>query len=292
MSRRALLNLGLLLALVVLVLLAVYEPGREPAPEASPLTTLSAADIDRIELLRSDKPGVLLYREGEHWYLAGEPPLRAEASQVRQLLRLARETVLRQYAAAEIDLARVGLDESASRLRFDDRIELRFGATDPLDDHRYVQQGDQVQLIRDNYQHLTEAPREHWIARRLLPEEQAIVSLDLPDLSLRRDADGHWLLEPEQPDIDSDAITALVEQWRLAEALRVARGEAREPGIRVLVGLQGVTPAVEFQVRQVGDDWRFLRTDLGLEYRVSDHTALQLLRPTPTHDPDPDREPD
>jgi hypothetical protein len=278
MSRRALLNLGLLLALAVLVLLAVYEPGREPAPEARPLTTLSATDIERIELLRSDKPEVRLYREGEHWYLAGAPPLRAEASQVRQLLRLGRETVLRQYAAAELDLVRVGLDESASRLRFNDRIELRFGATDPLDGHRYVQQGDQVQLVRDNYRHLVEAPREHWIDRRLLPEDQAIVSLDLPDLSLRRGADGHWQLTPELPEITSDAVITLVDRWRHAFAQRVEQAGEREPGIRVQVGLEGRDLPVEFQLRQVGDDWRFLRTDLGLEYRVSDYMALQLLQ--------------
>jgi hypothetical protein len=286
MRRRALLNFGLLLALALLVLLAVYEPGRVAAPEPGPLTELAAADITRIDLERSGKPPLRLYREETHWYLAGEPPLRADAAQVRNLLRLVRERVQRQYPAAELDLPRIGLGETATRLRLDDRIELRFGTTDPLDHHRYVQRDDRVYLVLDHYQYLVEAPREQWISRRLLPGDAAIVSLALPDLSLRRDADGHWLLEPEQPDIDSDAITTLVEQWRLAEALRVAPGGAREPGIRVLVGLEGQDRAVEFQVRQVGDDWRFLRTDLGLEYRVSDHTALQLLQLQATaHEP-------
>lgn len=281
MSRRALLNLGMLLALAVLVLLAIYEPGREITPEAGPLTPLTSADIDRIAVLRPGKPELQLYREGQHWYLAGDPPLRAEGSRVRQLLRLARETVQRQYAAAELDLTRIGLGETAARLRFDDRIELRFGDTDPLDHHRYVQLGEQVYLVLNHYQHLVEAPRDQWISRRLLPGEPAIVSLELPEQSLRRDVDGHWRLEPEQPGIGSDTIVALVAHWQQAEALRVEQTGAREPGIGVRVGLEGEDAPVEFQVRQVGDDWRFLRTDLGLEYRVADYTARQLLQLAP-----------
>ncbi len=284
MSTRALLNLGLLLALALLVLLVIFEPGREADTGPSPLTELHIADIDRIRLAQGEGTPRLLYREGEHWYLDGNPPLRAETSQVRQLLRLAREPAQRRYAATNLDLARIGLGPDAHRVIFNDQVELRFGTTDPLDGLRYVQRDAEVSLVRNFYQHLVEANAEHWVSRRLLPGDQAIVALELPELNLHRDAEGHWQLQPEQPDIGSDAIVALLERWRHASALRVERSEVREPGLWVRVGLEGQEAPVEFQLRQVGDDWRFLRTDLGLEYRVADHTARQLLQLSPAAD--------
>ena len=281
MASRALLNLGLLLALALLVLLLVYEPGREPAGEPAPLTGLRATDITGVTLARAGREELRLYREGEDWYLDGDPPLLAEASQVRQLLRLVREPVQRQYAAADLDLARLGLGAEAARILFDEALELRFGATDPLDNLRYVQRDDQVYLIRDFYQHLVAAQAGHWISRRLLPGDAAIQALELPDLALRRDEAGHWQPRPERPDLDSDVLVALVERWRQASALRVERAGLREPGLWVRVGLEGRDPPVEFQVRQVGDEWRFLRADLGLEYRLDDHTARRLLQLVP-----------
>jgi hypothetical protein len=282
MSSRALLNIGLLLALALLVLVVVYEPGREPALEPTPLTGLQPTDITRLTLARSDQEDLRLYRAATHWYLEGTPSLRAEASQVRQLLRLVREPVQRCYAAADLDLARIGLGTEATRVLFNDQVELRFGSTDPLDDLRYVQFGEQVCLLRDFYQHLVKASAEQWISRRLLPGDEAIVALELPELSLQRDADGQWQLRPEPPDVDSDAVIALVERWRHAAALRVERAGLREPGLWVRIALEGQQAPVEFQLRQVGDDWRFLRSDLGLEYRVADYTARQLLQLAPT----------
>ncbi|MCW9057443.1 MAG: DUF4340 domain-containing protein [Gammaproteobacteria bacterium] len=281
MGSRTLLNLGLLLALALLVLLVIFEPGREPDTGPSPLTALGIADIHRIQLARGEETPRLLYREGEHWYLDGNPPLEAETAQVRQLLRLAREPAQRRYAATNLDLARIGLGPDAHRVIFNDEVELRFGTTDPLDGLRYVQRDGEISLVRDFYQHLVEANAEHWVSRRLLPGGQAIVALELPELKLHRDAEGRWQLQPEQPDIGSDAIIALLERWRHANALRVERSEVREPGLWVRVRLEGQETPVEFQLRQVGDDWRFLRTDLGLEYRVADHTTRQLLRLSP-----------
>ncbi|HSJ48761.1 MAG TPA: DUF4340 domain-containing protein, partial [Gammaproteobacteria bacterium] len=188
MSTRALLNLGLLLALALLVLLVIFEPGREPDAGPSPLTELRIDDIHRIRLAQGEETPQLLYREGEHWYLDGNPPLRAETSQVRQLLRLAREPAQRRYTATNLDLARIGLGPDAHRVIFHDQVELRLGTTDPLDGLRYVQRDAEVSLVRNFYQHLVEANAEHWVSRRLLPGEQAIVTLELPELNLYRDA--------------------------------------------------------------------------------------------------------
>jgi hypothetical protein len=284
MSTRTLLNVGLLLALALLVLLVILEPGRAPEAEPESLTDLRTTDITRIDLAQGDQEPLRLYREGEHWYLDEDPPLRAESAQVRQLLRLAREPAQRSYAAADLDLARIGLGPDAHRVLFNEQVKLRFGTTDPLDGLRYVQRDGQVSLVNNYYQHLVEAGAGHWISRRLLPGDQAIVALELPELNLHRDADGHWQLQPEQPDISSDAIVALVERWRHATAHRVERSEPREPGLWVRIGLEGLDAPVEFQLRQVGDDWRFLRTDLGLEYRVADQAARRLLQLSP-HDP-------
>lgn len=281
MTTRTWLNLGLLLALALLVLLVIREPGREPAREPVPLTGLQVPEIHRVELARGGREDLRLFREGEQWYLENDPPLPAQASLVRQLLRLAREPAQRQYAVQDLDLERLGLGADAPRLRFNDGVELRFGATDPLDDLRYVQAGDRVYLIRDYYQYLVAGNTDQWISPRLLPEGVTIASLELPALSLQRDERGQWRLQPEQPDLGSDAIVALVEGWQQARAQRVTRAGAGEPGALARIGLEGQEQPVEFQVRQVGDDWHFLRPDLGLEYRMDEPSARRLLQLVP-----------
>lgn len=284
MTTRTWLNLGLLLALALLVLLVIREPGREPASEPAPLTGLQVSEIHRVELARGGREDLRLFREGERWYLENDPPLPAQASLVRQLLRLAREPAQRQYAVQDLDLERLGLGAGAPRLRFNDGMELRFGATDPLDDLRYVQAGDRVYLIRDYYQYLVAGNADQWISPRLLPEGAAVTSLELPALSLQRDEQGQWRIQPEAPDLGSDAIVALVEGWQQAHAQRVTRAGAGAPGTRVRIGLEGQAQPVEFQVRQAGEAWHFLRPELGLEYRMDEPSARRLLQPVPDTD--------
>lgn len=281
MATRAWLNLGLLLALALLVLLVIREPGREPARDPVPLTGLQVPEIHRVELARGGREDLRLFRAGEQWYLDNDPPLPAQASLVRQLLRLAREPVQRQYDARDLDLERLGLGADAPALQFNDGMELRFGTTDPLDDLRYVQAGDRVYLIRDYYQYLVAGNPDQWISPRLLPEGAAITSLELPALSLRHDEQGQWRIQPEAPDLGGDAIVALVEGWRQAHAQRVTRAGAGAAGELVRIGLEGQGRPVEFQVRQEEADWLFLRPDLGLEYRISAELARRLLQLVP-----------
>ena len=172
--------------------------------------------------------------------------------------------------------------EDAVQLTFNETTVLRFGGTDPLDGHRYVQTGEQVHLIPNRYQPLLEARREFWLSRRLLPQDARIVLLTLPDLTLRRDNEGHWQPEPEDPELGTDELVALIQRWERSEALAVNRDTGTATGgAQVTVHLEGREAPVRFAIRTDGEDRLFLRPDLGLAYRLADQQARRLLEPHP-----------
>ena len=282
---RTLLNLALLLALAALALVVVYEPGRDSAPAPAPITRLTPADIHHIQLQRPGRADLTLERVDGQWRIAGTQAYPAADFPVRSLLRLASTPALRHYPAGELDLGRIGLGEDASRVRFNQDTEIRFGATDPLDDNRYVQVGEQVSLIQNRFQHLLEGGIESWISRRLLPPDRPIEAIELPDLRLHKTGEGHWRAEPEPPGIASDALLALVEHWRQAQAAAVQRHEGDGQGDRVRIWLQGADAPLEFRLQEAGDDRLLIRPDLGLAYRLGAYRAAELLQLTPAAAP-------
>jgi formamidopyrimidine-DNA glycosylase len=87
---------------------------------------------------------------------------------IGKLLPISSAFVHRTFPAAALDLHQLGLDPPLISLHLDD-LELRFGATEPVDERRYVQIGDMVHLIDDRYLPQLLASAEHYVDRRLLP---------------------------------------------------------------------------------------------------------------------------
>ncbi len=285
LNKRNLLNLSLLLALAILGLLVIYEPGRAPAPEATAITTLGITDIRHIRLQRPGQADLELKRDDDQWIITGTPTYPAADSPVRSLLQLAEAPVLRHYAVQDLDLDKIGLTDSASRVTFNQDTVILFGGTDPLDDNRYVQVGDRISLIQNRFQHLLEGGIEQWISRRLLPKDSAIEAIELPNLRLHKTGDSGWQLEPEQPDIDTDAMVALVERWQQIRAIGVRLHEGATQGPEVHIQLQGQADPIRFYIQEAGEDRLFIRTDLGLAYRLSAYQATELLHFTASATP-------
>lgn len=290
MRSRLLLNLLLLAALAILVAVAYFEPGKEPETTAAPLLDLSEEEITRLELQRPNRPPLRLERQGGRWRVTGDPPLAAADFQVNSLLRLAEERPQRSYRAGELDLAQVGLADSQTSVRFND-ILVRFGDTDPIDRLRYVALGDQIHLVSDLYHYLVVAPETSFLDRRLLPGDAQIQTIELPGHRLGREESGAWRLEPEQPELATDDLQGWVEEWSRASALEVARAEGQATGETLTVELADGN-RIPFQIITRDDQQVLLRTDLGLEYRLSPHSAERLLAPpAPTHPEAETREP-
>lgn len=274
MTTRTLLNLLLLAGLLVLGLLIHFESGRDADADARFLAPLDAAAIDTIRLQATGRPPLTLERQGDTWRHAEPPHWRADAFAVRTLLRLAQERAQRSYAGAELDLDKLGLAPPRARLWFN-QVEIAFGATDPLDELRYVQLGERVYLIQDLYQPLVAGNSNQWISRRLLAEGASIRGLVLPAFTLQRAVDGHWHVTPEQAQLGSDALQGLVERWRQATALSVTPATPDTAPASLRVELADRT--LPFAARPDGDQWILHHPDLGLDYHLSAHTAAELM---------------
>jgi VCBS repeat-containing protein len=289
MSTRALLNLGLAMLALALVLVVIYRPGLEPeiAPQAI-ITSLDATEVVSITVTR-DTPGQLTFtRQDGSWYLfTGERELPAAEFQVNALLRLLQATAENYYPAESLDREQLGLDPPQATLRFND-LEVLFGATEALEQRRYLQVDDTVYLIDDRYQHLVTSEPYHFIARTLLAERGAITRLVLPDMTLSQSADGHWRLDPPNDRASADMLQQLIDNWKNASALYVSSYDGTETGEQVTIHTTGQQEPLVLQVVSHAPDLILARPDWGIRYHLTTGLEGSLFAlPEPETDPEP-----
>lgn len=276
-TRRWLVNLALL-ALLGLLLLAVRLDTRE-AERHSRLTSLSAEDINRIELHRAGEPAIRLQRADTGWELQAPFAVAADPAAVSKLLPVADARVSRILPAAGLDLAELGLTAAPLRVLLNG-LELRFGGTEPVAAQRYVQVGDMVHLIDNRFLPRLMTPATALVSRRLLP----------PGFS------------PGLGDLDGSPVSAGA-LAPLAEAVAV-RVVAADPlpdsalGGRLLaVGSADGGDGLDFLVSDGGTRWTRLDTGLSWVFAtppvdaVRDLPAATAAAPAPTPAPTPAQAP-
>ncbi len=275
MNKRLLLNVVMVLGVGLLTWVAVNKPGQTPAPETSALTTLDAAQVKHLIITRSDA-AVELQRRDDSWWLLGEPDIPADPVQMENLLRVLSVKPARSYAAVDLDLAQLELAPAAIQVRFDELV-LKFGGTEPLQGLRYVEIGDRVYLIGDNYQNILQGKRAQLASRKLLPADADIVAITLPDLRLSKQDDGSWKIDPDAEMISADTAHKLVRAWSNASALWVRDYQPADGGKRVIIELAD-NATIEFELRQSERDVVLARPDLGLQYNIPEYSANQLFK--------------
>ena len=274
MNKRLLLNLLMLIGVLALIAVVVYKPGIETPPENPPLTELDAEQITRMEIVRGTDT-LTLERRDDGWWIVGDPALPADPIQVNSLLRLLDTRPARSYPASELELAQLQLDPAQTTLRLD-ATELRFGSTDPLDNLRYVQLGDQVHLIPDNYQHILRGQQAQFASRKLLPDGATITAIQLPDRRIDKQADNGWSVEPAPENLSTDAAQKLINAWTHASALWVRKLQEMPDAKPVIVALADGRQ-IRFELHQAEGETLLARPDLGLQYQLPEESAKPLL---------------
>ncbi|MDT8385639.1 MAG: DUF4340 domain-containing protein [Gammaproteobacteria bacterium] len=276
LTSRTLLNLALALALAGLIALAVIEPGKQPTPTASRLTSLAPEAIQQIRLHAPGQADIDLQRVAGQWQMRSPYAAPANQQRIDQLLQLPMAKSQARYPFTEIDADQLQLASPALTIRFDDtRFEL--GGTAPLDGSRYVRIGDTVHLFTDRYSHLTRGPATDFISPALLDAADTITALTLPALRLIL-RDGHWLAEgpAATPTPNPDHLQQLLAEWR----------QARATAVQVLavdaLGTDSITvttarATLEFRLRQTDEELILQRQDLGLQYHFPRAAGQRLL---------------
>jgi len=282
MSTRTLLNLVLLLAVVGLALLAWLRPGVRPEETPQPVVSgLAPEQVDRVAVERLGRDPLGFLKHDGHWFLrVNDRELPAAEFQLSALLRLLEATSTRHYPAASLDLRSLGLDPPQARVTMND-VDFRFGTTEALNNRRYVQAGDSVYLVEDQYQHLLNADWSNFVSRQLLEGRGAITGIELPGMTLTYAEDGHWQIEPEQSDVGADGVQTFIENWQNATALfarRYAGGPDEAQGSETItIRTRDSDQPLVLRIVARSPDLVLARPDWGIQYQLPGSEADSLL---------------
>lgn len=275
MKSRLWLNLALVVVIAVLAALVYFKPGiKKPAPPAT-LTHLRAADITSIRLSRAHTPTVELVRDGASWRMTAPLNIQADQYLVKSLLDDINESVKNSFPAKQADLGKYGLDPPPIRLWLN-RTEFDFGATEPINDYRYVKTGDSIRLTPDLlYFRLIHSPM-WWVSKRLVPKDAHIIGLQLPHATLTLKND-KWQLAPANPALSADAIQNLVTAWSMAQAISVDKLGPGKPEGEVAIELAHVTKPLRFAILKEPGFLVLARPNLGIQYELDSGQRDALL---------------
>lgn len=287
LKRKLWINLGLTALVGGLVILVMLEPGQEPAKPSVSITNLTPADINSVVIEQPDRSPIRLERGEAGWRMTAPRNLRAAGKKIDNLLAVAQAESHQRYDAGDMDPAELGLDEPEATLTLND-TRLLFGDTDPIGGRRYVRVADTVHMIAGR--HLARIRNEsfYWVDNALLPDGASLTALELPDVRLRRDADGLWHADPEPEGLSADALVDLVDAWRNATALSVqAAGDPPASAATIRLHLKERSEPIVFDKVDNRAGFELIRQDIGLRYTMTEPQRAELLQLT---SPEPETE--
>ena len=270
MNSRTTLNLILVAIAVALGTLVLLEPGKTK-PETHPLAVIDAKALTAITL--KDRESIRFEKINGHWALA--EPFKAPANEIRinQLIDIAQVNSEARYPADPANLAPFELDKPRAVLSLGETV-FTFGGSDPINLRRYVQVGDSLHLVSDDFFHHLTAAATDYVDKKLLPDAAKIREIQLPGLKASLGADGKWTREP--PVEGNGGMSDLLTLWGSARAIDIRREDKPVQGDTIRIGLSE-GHVVEFVIVQREPDLVLSRPDLGLRYEITAETASQLL---------------
>jgi hypothetical protein len=269
MKPKIVLNLVLLLVLATLIGVAFFEPGKK---ESKPVY-LTDVDVDALNHFELNNQENLVFEKRDgHWWLVSPIDAPANEIRIRQLLNIAKAESRAHYPVNPEELAKFGLDKPKAVLNLGP-VTLRYGGSEPIDMLRYVQIGQTLHLVTDDFSHHLLAQATDYVDKKLLPEDAKLKALYLPGLSAMVGDKGQWVLDPPG---DAYAMFELANTWQSARAIEVKRHERQALGDVIRIGLAN-GPPVEFVVVQREPDLLLVRPDWKLEYLIAAESGKHLL---------------
>lgn len=279
MNSRTTLNLVLLAIVATLGTVVFLEPGKTP-PETHPLAVIDEKGLTGITL--KNRETTRFEKLNGHWSLV--EPFKAPANEIRihQLIDIAKANSEARYPVDPGNLTPFELDKPKAVLSLGETV-FTFGGSDPINMRRYVQVGDSLHLVSDDFSHHLTAVATDYVDKKLLPEGAKIREIQIPGLKATLGSDGKWSREP--PVEGNPGMSELLTIWSSARAIEVRREDKPLPGDLIRIGLND-GQAVEFVMTQREPDLVLSRRDLGLRYEITAETASQLLnQPKPAVKP-------
>ncbi len=289
MSKRNLLNLSLLLTVIGLVLLVIYEPGKQKPIALPELTTVKASDINHIEIDRhnaaASQKKIVLEKTDQGWLMQQPWQLPANPYRIEAMLKLLSAVSLSQNDLGKLNPANFGLAKPVLSVKFND-TQIDFGHNKSLNYNRYLRIGSTLHMIEDRYYYQLVAKAEAYLDYRLLPEKAAMTLLDLPQLRLYR-KESSWKVEPTNKNFSADALNKLVDEWKLSQAFdiqKIASEKNLHPDITIEFENGN---RYRFKIESGKQKFNLVDIDRGLRFMLSADRKEKLLHAATNKDDKP-----
>lgn len=280
MNRKLLINLLLLLVVAALGLFAWLEPGKEPER----LDRLTGRSPDGVQGLRIEHPDgrVLEFtQQGGGWHMLRPYDLPANRIRLTALARVVEAPIIGSFSLPKENLAQFGLDKPI-RLQVDSD-SFQFGASNPVNNQRYVEHGGRLNLVIDRFYHHLGALPEQLLSPSLLPEGSRLKEIKVPQYRLYKTGMG-WAMEPADPNLSPDDLNQRVQDWLRAQSLQIVAIDKVEGGEEVVLTLEDDRIDRFLIQKREGQIW-LIDPDLKIGYLLPG--GSDLLSPPGSGKPEP-----
>lgn len=281
MSKRNILNLILFITILLLVVLVIYEPGKDKPITPTILTTLNADDINHIKIIRhqatKEEQDISFKRTDFGWQIEKPYNLSANTFRINSILELLSTVSLSQNNMGNLNPATFGLDKPNATIVFNDTTAVVFGHNKSLKNHRYVKIGSTLHMIKDTFYYQLTAKTESYIEHKLLPEKSKIFELNLPNLNLEKLSTGKWEVTPKKYSFSADAVNQLISEWQLSQAYDLNKTKAQSninPDITITLSNKNI---IRFKIKHNKENFGLFNIDSGIQYILSADRKNKLL---------------
>ena len=275
MKRQLQINLVLALGVIALAWLVFFKP--EPLANAAlhKLSTVSAGQVDEINITTANQPRIVLRKKHNDWFLAEPFSARADANRIESLLGVLSAQSEKRFAAK--DLARYELDKPLAQLQLGNQT-FSFGGIQPLSNQLYVLTQNSVYLISPVYFLDIAKPATAFVSKQLLDTQEIPVAFEFPHYTLTRQ-NGTWRRMPPAETFTQDSANAFADEWKHAQASSIQTAATLVPAARVRITLQS-GKIIHVLFARADSEWQLLREEDGLLYRFPAAAGRNLLKPS------------
>lgn len=268
MSRRFLINLGLLFCVIGLAIFLTLDRDDEVVKQEITLTKIDPESIHVIYIERQGLDDIIFQKQDDHWDMQSPFNLPANYSRIKVMLKLLQAHSYDHFSAADNDLTPFKLAVPTVSIILND-TRIAFGDTNPLEEKlRYVLIKDTVHIINDSLFHQLQTSATFFIDPKLIPPGATIKTIRLPELSIENTGD----------DTMTGAYHQIIKAWNRLESISVRKYEETEPIDTIKLELT-TGEIIEFIIISDRPNLILARPDKGIQYHIS-NTVSDSLFPT------------
>lgn len=279
LSKRGLINIGLAVAVIVLIGVLIYKPGKQDESEKI-ITAIDKATIKTISIQRTGNPDISFILDDKGWHMVKPHAIKANKIKLESLLDLLNYKYHARYDLAGLDKKKYGLDKPRTTITFNNNYKFEFGTTESINKHRYIRYQNQLYLTDDYYYHRVLGKPTSFLDHALLATDNNITRIDLPGLSLTMQ-DGKWLAKPRPKQFSNDQANELIDHWKHAHAIEMVDYPPVRGTGTVLVYINKRSTPVRFDIFSFNDEFYLGREDLKIAYKLEREKRRDLLKLPP-----------